>query len=107
MTDGNRFLSAWGIAPDRQMKAVAKIEGAPGVISWRAFLVLIAGDYLPSDPFVFPVTPWMKGRPFGSPKPVTLSQPGVTVSDESVPKLSTKASLESRGQMALGNTVCE
>jgi hypothetical protein len=49
------------------MKDVQKIEGAPGCHSWRAFLVPIAGDYLPRDPFVFPVTPWMKGRPFGSP----------------------------------------
>ena len=46
---------------------------------------------------LLPVTPWMNGNPLGSPKPVTLSQPLVTVSDESVPKLRTTASSASRG----------
>jgi hypothetical protein len=37
--------------------------------------------------FFFTETPMMKGKPFGSPKPVTLSQPVSTVSDVSAPNV--------------------
>jgi len=40
------------------------------------------------------VTPLMKGSPLGSPQRVTLSQPEVTVSEESVPKLIARSSSE-------------
>src|SRR5258708_38593211 len=43
-------------------------------------------SYFPiGAPFVFPVTPWIKGRPFGSPNPVTLSHPSSTVREVSAP----------------------
>jgi hypothetical protein len=42
-------------------------------------------------PFLFPVTPWIKGRPFGSPNPVTLSHPSSTVREVSAPNVIAKA----------------
>src|ERR1700761_523718 len=42
----------------------------------------------------------MKAKPCGAPNPVTLSQPCVTVSEESVPKVMMALSVASSGQLA-------
>ena len=48
-----------------------------------------------------PAAALMNVKPFGTPHPVTLSHPGVTVSDESVPKLNSAESSESYTQFAV------
>jgi hypothetical protein len=55
----------------------------------RASLVWTADSRSFDENLRYCVMALMKFIPFGVPTPVTLSQPGVTLSDESVPKVST------------------